>query len=41
MESLGIFNSYDKMCDVLHDCYEDTAVASIQKEEEGAVLYLI
>ena len=41
METLGHFTSYDKMCDVLERCHNQTAEASISAEEEGAVIYLV
>lgn len=39
--SLGKFNNYDKMCDVLCQTFKDVAKSEIAKDEEGNVLYFI
>ena len=41
MQSLGVFEDYDGLCDCLEENFMQTATASISEEEEGAVLYLV
>lgn len=41
MQSLGVFENYDGLCDCLEESFMHTATASISEEEEGAVLYLV
>lgn len=41
IESMGIYNDYDHMCDDLQVEYERVSGLSIRDEEEGAVMYFI
>ena len=39
--SLGQFNDYNKMCDVLCKTFKDVAKSEIAQDEEGNVLYFV
>ena len=41
IETLGVYNDYDKLCDDLEKEYVRVAGMSISEEEEGAVLYMV
>lgn len=41
IQSLGMFNDYDNLCNSLCKIFQDVAKSEIAKEEEGNVLYLL
>jgi hypothetical protein len=41
IRSLGLFDDYDKMCDVLCKTFREVAKSEIAQDEEGNVLYFI
>lgn len=41
IESLGLYNNYDMMCNCLYKVFRDVAKSKIVDEEEGSVLYLV
>jgi len=40
IESLGLFDRYDSLCDKLYETFRNIAKSKIAEEEEGSVLYL-
>jgi len=41
IESLGLYDSFDSLCDRLHKAFRDVAKSKLTEEEEGSVLYLV
>lgn len=41
IESLGLYNNYDMLCNGLYKAFRDVAKSKIVEEEEGSVLYLV
>ena len=41
MQSRGIYNTFDSLCDGLEKTFLDIAKSKIVEEEEGSVIYLI
>lgn len=41
VQSLGLFNNYDSLCNGLYNIFRDVAKSKIIEEEEGSVLYFI
>lgn len=41
IESVGLFQDYDSLCNGIYKTYRDVAKSKIVDEEEGSVLYLI
>lgn len=41
LQSAGVYNNYDSLCDGLYNLFKDVAKSKIAEEEEGSVLYLI
>ena len=41
VESLGVYSTYDDLCDGLYQAFRDVAKGKIVEEEEGSVVYLV
>lgn len=41
IESLGLYCTYNDLCDCLYTTFKDIAKSKIKEDEEGSVLYLI
>jgi hypothetical protein len=41
IESLGLYDNYDSLCNGLYNIFRDVAKSKITEEEEGSVLYFV